>query len=406
MRTTARPGRASILSSLFLLVLTTLILAASAELLVRVGRLQSDTFTQPDPKVGWVHIPDRRGLYTSPEVRNEFVTNDLGLMGPRRPLAKPPGTRRLLLIGDSFTESLQVEWPASWPAVVEQSLGENWEVWNAGIAGYGTSNALLYLREYGLSYQPDAVFLLVFTGNDISDNSRQLGMRIGSWAPQPYFDLVGDSLAFRPLVLAGEANGTLSSVKRWLRNHSRAYLFLRERLQRIRAVSQQEQASADRVPLTWHVYKKSGMEGNDLAQWNAAWQLTEQLLIEMHRSCLEAGVPLFVASIPTGWRVDPLLREKILDRYPSLADTAQWDFALPDRRLAGIMDSSGVPYLDLTHTLLSAVDPASPLYSDHLTPRGHRVVGDAVSAFLKPALVDESPATGPEGERFPQRELD
>ncbi len=96
--------------------------------------------------------------------------NAHGLRGPDRPYEKPPGVRRVLLLGDSITEGYSVEEPYTLRSVLEallNSRGEGrFEVINGGTAGYSTDQEYLFYVAEGVRYEPDVVVLL-FCYNDL-----------------------------------------------------------------------------------------------------------------------------------------------------------------------------------------------------------------------------------------------
>jgi hypothetical protein len=87
-------------------------------------------------------------------------------------LAKKPNTFRILVLGDSVTfghGSLH-----SYPELLESRLKAwrpevDWQVWNAAVPGYNTSQELEHLLEVGGRFQPDLV-VVGFFENDLTDN--------------------------------------------------------------------------------------------------------------------------------------------------------------------------------------------------------------------------------------------
>jgi hypothetical protein len=87
-------------------------------------------------------------------------------------LAKKPNTFRILVLGDSVTfghgsvhtypELLEARLRAWRPEV-------DWQVWNAAVPGYNTSQELAHLLEVGGTFQPDLV-IVGFFENDLTDN--------------------------------------------------------------------------------------------------------------------------------------------------------------------------------------------------------------------------------------------
>lgn len=91
----------------------------------------------------------------------EFTTNAQGFRGPPVAREKPPGTFRILAIGDSYTWGDGVPDDAVWVRLLERDLatcGEV-EVINAGFVGRNTEGEADYLDEKGLSLSPDLVLV-------------------------------------------------------------------------------------------------------------------------------------------------------------------------------------------------------------------------------------------------------
>jgi lysophospholipase L1-like esterase len=124
-----------------------------------------------DPVVGQRLTPGYDGWFAGVPVR----INSLGFRDARDyTLAKPPGTFRILVLGDSVTFGHGALSDTTYPFLFEQRLRQwrpdiNWEVWNLGVPGYNTTTELKYLERVGPSYQPDLV-IVGFYENDLSDN--------------------------------------------------------------------------------------------------------------------------------------------------------------------------------------------------------------------------------------------
>jgi len=103
--------------------------------------------------------------------------NGLGLRDPREyDLAKKPGTFRILVLGDSVTFGHGSVYEHTYPFLLEQRLKAwrpdiGWQVWNAAVPGYNTSQELAQLLEVGPRFNPDLV-VVGFYENDLLDNER------------------------------------------------------------------------------------------------------------------------------------------------------------------------------------------------------------------------------------------
>lgn len=91
-----------------------------------------------------------------------YRTNAHGLRDRDRP-AKAPGTRRVLVLGDSYTWGYAIAEEDAYPQVAERLLAERGrpdiEVINGGIPDYNSRQERQLLEKLTPIYQPDAVFL-------------------------------------------------------------------------------------------------------------------------------------------------------------------------------------------------------------------------------------------------------
>jgi hypothetical protein len=105
---------------------------------------------------------------SSPDTNYRFVheLNDYGFRDRSWPIEKTSGKKRMFVLGDSFVEGVMCQQEESVPAILQQRLGENWEVFNAGILGVGFSAYLQVLQDAVPIFKPDEVLLVLFS-NDI-----------------------------------------------------------------------------------------------------------------------------------------------------------------------------------------------------------------------------------------------
>ena len=97
--------------------------------------------TEYDPRTRFRFTPGWTGRFYFSGGR-DFVpvrANSLGFVSPEYPEAKPVGTMRVALIGDSMVDALQVEAEARFRALVERALAAAGpaQVLNFGLPGTG-----------------------------------------------------------------------------------------------------------------------------------------------------------------------------------------------------------------------------------------------------------------------------
>jgi len=120
-----------------------------------------------DRLLGWRNIPGRK----STTFGQPLTINSRGLRGPEYPFEKPAGTRRILVLGDSYTWGYGVADEELFTKLLEEKLvadGRAFEVLNCGVSGWGTDQEYLFFREEGTRYSPDVV-VLTFFFNDLSE---------------------------------------------------------------------------------------------------------------------------------------------------------------------------------------------------------------------------------------------
>lgn len=148
------------------------------ELLVRVVAGEQPKFPRHVVGAPWgirFNEPSSRYRHRSADVDVEFRINRNGMRADRDfDHAKPPGTKRIVSLGDSFTIGYEVERDQCFSSVLEARLraaGIDVEVLNCGVSGFGNAEECIYLERELLNYQPDLV-LVSFFENDLDDNVR------------------------------------------------------------------------------------------------------------------------------------------------------------------------------------------------------------------------------------------
>jgi hypothetical protein len=115
--------------------------------------------------------PNYRGWFAGVPVQ----INSLGLRDDREyPMAKGPQTFRILVLGDSVTFGHGSVQEHTYPRLLERLLRAahpqtDWQVWNAAVPGYNTSQELAQLLQLGPVARPDLV-IVGFFENDLMEN--------------------------------------------------------------------------------------------------------------------------------------------------------------------------------------------------------------------------------------------
>jgi hypothetical protein len=355
-----------------------------------------DRYSEHDPVLGWRKTPGARATYNRREYRVEVAINSLGLRDRERTLQTPPGTFRLLALGDSFVEAYSVPLEATVTQVLERTLagpGCAVEVINGGTSAYSTDQEYLFYREEGYRYGPQVVALF-FYYNDVYFNT--VGSYFGS--PKPRLSFKGPRPEPRREV--GEPEPAEARPAEPVPRHSGSALFawVRERL--LRGAPRAYDALArvgiwdpirvvpPRVELK--VYKRK-----PTPEIEGAWEATRRILEALRDEVASHGARLVVVYVPSRMEVSDRDWELTRIRYGM---DEKWERGLVVERLGGIAGPAGIPLLDLTPALRREDGAfAGPYYrhDGHWNALGHRVAASELEAFLQRLELLPACAKGP-----------
>ncbi|MEO1996527.1 MAG: GDSL-type esterase/lipase family protein [Planctomycetaceae bacterium] len=133
-----------------------------------------------DSITGWRNIPGWRATTFG----RPLTINSRGLRDDEHDLNRKEGTRRFLVLGDSYTWGYGVGDEEIFTEILEDRMardGRACEVINTAVSGWGTDQEYLFLLNEGFEYSPDVVILAFFLVNDPTNNwyNRQYGL----WKP-------------------------------------------------------------------------------------------------------------------------------------------------------------------------------------------------------------------------------
>jgi lysophospholipase L1-like esterase len=283
-----------------------------------------------DGEVGWLHRPDLR--MPNP-VEGTTVIVETDARGMRPPFHSAPSDKpRILLLGDSFTDGLEVE-TADHFAVRVQQRRPDLEIHNAGVSAYSTLQELLLARRLEPRVRPLARVLLVYA-NDVNEN---VSPYMPLLAPRPWIDIDGRQQPVEWDVFASSLPPIPFAA--WLHRHSVAFFRL-----------ETAWARWQRPVLAKRAWSWANRWATD-----ARWAVLRNLVAE-----LQAMGPLLLVACPSRGEVS---------RGPAETST----------RVTAIGTALGIPVLDL-RPLLGPEDYWR--WDIHWNAAGHRVLADALTPAL------------------------
>jgi hypothetical protein len=371
------------------------------ELLVRLVGFSYPVYVWTDPVRGIAHIPGAKSSSQS-NGRPWIEINSDGWRGPEVALEHPAGTFRIALLGDSYIEAFEVPFEKTAGELLEGRLaalrGTPVEVLNFGHGGYGTTQELLTLQREVWKYSPDLVLLAVTTGNDISDNSRQLKRT----AYVPYHVFEGERLVLDTTFLRSKAYRSRALwTKRMLGlvQHSR----LAQLVNRVRRTGRTtERRQSNRTPGEELGMRDEVQLPPTTPEWREAWRVTEGILHLMHDECRSHRTPFAMVTLTRGIQVTPVPEEK--DKF--LRALGAEDLYYPERRLAEFGRREGIPVLHLAPSMAEQAvrnhvyfhAHHDSLGVGHWSEAGHRAAADLIAPWLAAEFADSSTMTSNAGQ--------
>jgi lysophospholipase L1-like esterase len=321
-----------------------------------------------------VHVPNLVSEYRREEFRAAVRINSLGFRDGEFAIPKPPGTFRILALGDSFTEGLQVHDGETFTARMTTALSTPQrpvEVLNLGVSGYGTADALALLRVYGPRLEPDLVLLFVCLANDVANN-----------VASPLCHREGDRLVCGLPEPPDPRRLAISHLRSRLAASSQLYQLLRLAtahpfFARIGLRAELEQTPPER-PFGRDQYREPPP-----AYVRDGFDLTRDMLGELRDAAKELGAETWVVLVP--------VREQIWDREWNaiLASDARPETLVRDALQRALGDRArelGLVVVDLYDAFRTHNGAGETLYwriDAHYDAAGHALTADEVVAALR-----------------------
>ena len=311
--------------------------------------------------------PDWEARFAYNDFDTLVRTNHLGFRS-----AEPRGDARdersrILVLGDSFAFGWGVENDETFSAVLERGLasrGRPAEVWNAGVPGYSADQHYVFLRDEGFALLPDLILLAVCSNDTHELAWKQLtldarGLPTSVRSKRHFINRRGEMRFLNDSLLDLPSLPIPTSWDGWLYENSWAFNWLRIRLVKAwaGAATRYREASwelpSDQVPT-------GALEnlGSDAIHRGLAGSAAFRL--RYHRELIAAiGAEAAAREIP--------LR-----------------FVLTSGSEAGLeADCAESACLDQTQVFRREDDPETHLPKDgHWSPKGHRLLGEALADWL------------------------
>lgn len=168
----SRRRRGSWLSWLIPMVVWQVVAILFVELVLFWAGLGEEEIFKLDAELGTTHMTNKRITWRSEGYAQSYLNED-GMREPGLTVAKPPGTYRIALLGDSMVEGFQVPIEDTFGQILQRRLSGHVrpavQVLNFGTSGYSTAQQYLQLKKQVLKYRPDLV-VVCYNSRDMFEN--------------------------------------------------------------------------------------------------------------------------------------------------------------------------------------------------------------------------------------------
>lgn len=291
---------------------------------------------------------------------NRFVWNSKGYFDHDYDFRRPEGAHRVMVIGDSYVEAVQVPLARTFHKIVETELNggavgpglnPRTEVIALGSSGTGQVENLRVLQEKAILYEPDMV-VMTLCSNDFCDDDPDLKQQ---------------------LVLA--AGGITPRTRRLV---SHGYFALGFALKRIEDIRRNRIAVSPEL-LQW--------SRTDIPRIEAAWSRTLKCIQASRDFCYARGIEFVLvylgSDIEVKYALDPKATLAGLKAMGGPHAEIEWDLGKSVRRISSFAEKQDIVFISLLEPLIAAQKEAGEsVFGDHYTMFGHQVVASVLSRVV------------------------
>lgn len=382
---------------LILAAIVLIALPVLAEVGLRIAGVEFEPqLYQPNRERGWALRPSAEGVVNA-ESKQAVRINSLGFRDRERSYEKPDGTVRVAVLGNSWTEALQVPLGKTYPAVLEQELnsrvcfkGKQVEVLNFGVAGYSTAQELLALQQEVWKYNPDLILLAFYPARDVANNVRELN-NAANPEQSPYFvpkesALIEDD-SFKTLPALQSREIALQRLRYNVNDHAKLLQAITA-LQRTVKLRLATAAVRERAVQSGFENLEYSIYGPpEISAMQKGWLVTEELIGMMQDEVEAHGAQLRVIVLATRPQVLPDPAKKAeLEKNLGVSD-----LSYADRRIQALCARRNIPVTLLSPTLAEYAESHRVFlngFNDrnwgtgHWNETGHRLAAETIAADL------------------------
>lgn len=373
-----------------------------------------ELFSRPrafDDRLGWKNRAELVYYHARKDggvVRVE--TNQFGFRDRRLAPDRGVEVRRIVILGDSFTEAMQVDLEETFGTHLKELMNASqddvyWEVHQYGVGDYGPLQSLLAFKDYAEIWRPEIVVFQAFPYNDIINNA---------WTGA-YLASIQDT--YRPYIMSSDSFRHirfLNETTHWIRRSSRTGRHLVRRLRDAVGPWGREKVFADESERAEFVRHRCRVLGftescnqvtllmNSLAPPQEqtrvtveGWKVMDEVLRRFDESVAAIGGRFIVLVVPH--------QRQLRNRWSKWNETSPFttDPQYAERRMAESLAESEAQVVPLIDTFNRELGTVWPYLDGHFNRPTHRLIGRILFEAIQDqgrdsagSLALESPADG------------
>ncbi len=319
----------------------------------------------PDSHLGWKHRPEVKTKVMTPQGKINFHTDKNGYrIDPLH--YNPDAEIRILSLGDSFTEAIQVDDDKTATELIARTLEEKYNktvyVCNTGVGDWDPNQYLIQARielNSGKKYNLGIVFF--YLGNDIVSEKKDHFPRRQSRLRK--FKNIGSFLAY-----------PLYPINDFLQSRSHLFILLKNGLRNLRI-----KLGLSPYPIADAFFTN---KYND-----KMWNITGEICSEINAEFQKHNIPVFFVLIPTNYQVDTTIFNKFLKLF-NISST-QINLEQPNTLMAKELSKRRIEYIDILNNLRAKHNEGIQLYGEidpHFNENGLKYMAELILPIIEKKL--------------------
>lgn len=323
---------------------------------------------EEDELLGWKNRKNFSGIFRQSNVTTYVTTNSLGMRGSPE-IAIANEKKSILILGDSQTWGYGLNDDDTFSHILQDMLGEEFAVFNAGVLGYGLDQELLWLQRMGKVIKPELIIVTINL-NDLSNISNKQQYHL--W--KPIYKIDEAQLVLETKHIDNEYFFEAKGMRPLLLKFASLYWFF-EKFTRLKAslsfMNKKTSQSTAHYSLDWMVLNR-----NPNQRILSTWLLAEYIIREMKICVSDLGAELMVVPLPFIESVSPNFWQQVQKQLN--INPEDFDLDIFFRRFKKIAENENLLFFDPLPKFLKCANSMEFFseYHYHFNALGHQKLAE------------------------------